>query len=90
VAGISIIPHSQQFVKRKVAQIFVLKNSQFCATLPIDFLGEVWYNNSVKREGLVNSPSGRCFSQRKFLEKSLKNLLTNPLKCGIIIVSRGE
>jgi len=41
-------------------------------------------------KGLVNSQMRRCFSPRKFLEKSLKNPLTNLLKCGIIYTERGR
>jgi hypothetical protein len=55
-ARISIIPHRQQFVKRKVAQIFVPRNSRFCATLPIDFWGGLWYTNDVKGRGVNQSP----------------------------------
>lgn len=56
----------------------------------LDILLPMWYYNSVRRARLVNSQSGRCFSSRKFLEKSLKNLLTNRLKYGILKVQKAR
>ena len=56
----------------------------------LDILLHLWYYNSVRRARLVNSQSGRCFSSRKFLEKSLKNLLTNYLKYGILKVQKAR
>jgi hypothetical protein len=55
---------------------------------PLDKPPDLCYNKGVKRKGLVNSQSGRCFSPRKFLEKSSKNLLTNSLKCDTIRVQK--
>ena len=43
---ISIIPHRQQFVKRKVAQ----KNKKFFSQNCLDFWCDVWYTNNVPRE----------------------------------------
>ncbi len=41
---------------------------------PLDKPPKAWYNKSVKRERLVNSQSGRCFTSRKFLKKVKKPL----------------
>lgn len=53
---IFIIPHRQQFVKRKVAQKLNNYFSRICALLPIDFWCSLWYTNGVK--GRDNTPKG--------------------------------
>ena len=64
------------------------KISRVYSQKPLDKPPDLCYNKGVKRKGLVNSQSGRCFSPRKFLEKSSKNLLTYPLKCDTIRVQK--
>jgi hypothetical protein len=88
-ARISIIPHRQQFVKRKVAQIFVPKNSRFCAKLPIDFWCGLWYTNNVKREVPTrDAKMGDEVHRVKKVRKKKNSLLTNPLKCDTIRVQK--
>jgi hypothetical protein len=70
---ISIIPYPQQFVKRKVAQIFVPKKSRICAKLPIDFCVQVWYNVIVERERGTHQTLSSLDKNSKFpLDKTHK------------------
>jgi hypothetical protein len=50
----------------------------------------VWYNIYSQEARVSKLPKRQVLSPRKFLEKSLKNLLTKSQKCGIIYTSRGE
>jgi hypothetical protein len=71
-AGISIIPHRQQFVKRKVVQKSKSLDARICALCHVDFWGGVWYTIIVKREsGESADPAQRT----KKIQRNLKNPL---------------
>ena len=63
---IFIIPHRQQFVKRKVAQKLNNYFSRICALLPIDFWYGLWYTIGVKGRGKgnLNHASGNALDAR--------------------------
>jgi hypothetical protein len=97
VAEILLYHTIQPFVKRKVVQKSNKLHSRICATLPVDFWGGLWYTIIVKRERkLWRECSARIRrssadnNRAKKVEKISTSLLTNPLECDTIRVSRGR
>jgi hypothetical protein len=81
-------PGARRFAQNK--GVIYLK---ICAIFHIDFSAFIWYNiNVIKRASKSDKPSVmRCDKPfEKILKKVLANLLTNPQKCGIIYMSKGE
>ena len=59
--------------------------------MTIDFWILLWYNiNVVKGRNAFADFKLKPTQLEKIFQKLLKNPLTNPQKCGIIIMSRGE
>jgi hypothetical protein len=74
---IFIIPHRQQFVKRKVAQKLNNYFSRICALLPVDFWCGLWYTIDVKGRGkpptdAETSATHSASKQRNWLKQSKK------------------